>query len=269
MIVGIVGTSYCGSTCLELLLGTQPDFQCVGEASYTLRKSADWCYCVFCGEECPIYSPEIREICTRQPHLLYSMLAKASLPKNFVVSDKHPLILHVYGGIDIAILLYKSPPAFCYSYHGHENIDFADGAMEWLRFHDEALRYLKWLKVPTVVVPYFRICEETDAEIKRLCSLLNTQWDSMTIKKWNSPEGLHRIGGNSGTLYSVMPGEKQEHLWKLDSWYQGDNAGKLRLDTRSESIPKADLSRIIAISGIEKMEAYLEELSYRDKLEVF
>ena len=256
----ICGISFCGSTVMNLVLGSLPDAAAIGESHWIVDRLIDQKrnrlrYCRLCDKYCDILTTEFRDE-MRVSENWYSDIAKKLKTDVLVSSDKNPNYLKRFDGYmdSKLIVLFKNPLFSWESFWKRRNLEignlrhrqigvFLEHYCENYDFfldlkkggkHDNIL-FLEWdtfLMSPTSV-------------LKKLCQKLELQYSSDALEYWNKRH--HYIGGNF-SIYSRL---------------NGKGAGSLALRTphllREPKIKKSDKQMILEHKIVEAYHRMKEE----------
>ena len=209
-----LGTSFCGSTLLDLLLERAAvEVTGVGEIHHAHDSShSPWCYPCLRQKihDCPLNKAIIayRES-DAGPMELYEFVGKALGIDVIHTSDKASCFVKkhsVYDEMD-AIILYKHPLRAFASHRRH----YPDGplnfyASTWETIYGHAIRSTCKRKL---YLRYEDLCKHTEAALQAICNTFDLTYDPTWVDTWQDIAGRHRIGGNSlaiqGTQLEAKP----------------------------------------------------------------
>lgn len=208
----VLGTGYCGSSLLNLLLDSQPRIRGLGEA-INLVDPIGRRYCSSCVipvQECPLFGAVDDG---RFYGSIFDYYDDADVlidtSKDWKLSvTAHPLEDDVDYRL---IVLSKSPHEYAYSLCGHNStMNVQDGFTLWLNAYPSILRHgsqFDRLGPDRVMTQTYQdLAADTAGSIDRLCDFLMTDsnWDNST-QWWNSDS--HIVGGNNAVFAQITSKE--------------------------------------------------------------
>lgn len=265
--IAILGTSYCGSTILEMLLDSQPGMVGAGEVRWFADAPNDQPsrqVCTIHHAACPVFTDKLRAECRAYPRELYQRVQRALDAPVLLTSDKHSEVYQIHGFPDKAIVCFKHPAASVLSFMKHEKIEPSEHLKWWHIIYSKNLAFLEAHEIPYICVQSENLVN-TDFEIERIMNFLDMPFDRSALKHWWNKEGSHRIGGNSGVHKNINWDDTRWIVGNSNvSWYK-ENYRQIVCDERW----KSDLSERDLRDVAENVEAmnlfrYLERRAKDD-----
>lgn len=217
MIVGTFGIAYCGSTLLDLLLGTQPEITAWGEIRHFAISS--WFECCICGSGCQIFTPEFKTEIRSHPQNLYCFLGDRQESGILLISDKDVIFYQRGGGLswgsDKAIVLFKHPLDAGRSAQRRDGVNPHYALKSWQAGYEKVIDYLRAEDLSTIYVYLDFLLVNPEKEVERICSFLETPFDPERLKYCWDRTNLHRIGGNSDVVALLDEGPDPFWLDKI------------------------------------------------------
>jgi hypothetical protein len=208
----IMGTSFCGSTLLGLVLGRLAGVANVGESHWLIHKrrqrsSQDlpptpegFEQCMSCGPHCPIVTDDLRRRLADTAQDFYATLAAAYSADIIVTSDKSP---HHVLGLDPllqndTIVLFRDPLANWQSHRArHPAFASAQGQRDyfrnWADGYDILLRYFHNAGTK-IIVNFDEFAAEPRRVLHAICRRLSLPFDPESLAYWRTRQ--HFVGGN-------------------------------------------------------------------------
>ncbi len=195
----IIGTSYSGSSLLNLLLDAQPGMRGLGEAVHLVRGNSD-VHCILCAKpirECPVHA-------IVEPGRFYESLFDHYGDCDILVDSSKS----VHGCLDShsfewaleyrVILLSKAPHEFAWSsIHHHEGQTPETAFQLYIDFYAEQIRLLFgqcWFRPWRCLrLTYRQLTTSTEATLRRLVHFLRGDGEPAETA-WQTD--THIIGGN-------------------------------------------------------------------------
>lgn len=221
--IAILGSSYCGSTLLGLVLGALPGVANVGESHWLLEPRPagtpdafnltrdGYEQCLFCGGNCPVVADDLRRRLADPEADFYGALAAAYGTRIVVTSDKtyhHVLRLDPALCHD-AVIVFRHPMANWRSHANHTSRSS----------HEEQTSYFeKWSVMYTgfmdnypnggdkIFVDFDRFVSDPGAVASRLCRGLGLPYRPGALSYWRRAQ--HCIGGNIGLRRRLLAGDE-------------------------------------------------------------
>ncbi|HUY88534.1 MAG TPA: hypothetical protein VMV10_07355 [Pirellulales bacterium] len=204
----IIGTPYCGSSLLNLLLDSQPAVRGLGEA-LNLLPGQPPAPCSRCGEHvgaCPLYKATDR---SRFYGSLFDFYPNSSVLIDSSKDFSWCFLLHRFEPAFAykPIVLSKAPHEFARSWLGHHPGDSAPAA--YLRYIEFYTQQLDWLACQPWFTPgdckaiaYRELARRPQRALKGVCDFLGVpySWDPAW---WRSDS--HIIGGNGIVSAQTSP----------------------------------------------------------------
>ncbi|SHI37703.1 hypothetical protein SAMN04488096_101346 [Mesonia phycicola] len=277
-VIFIIGTGHCGSTLLDLLLGSHSEMVSLGEVYKVLNFENEVPVCNICGENCELWTPELRDRLIKyyNPSISQRVLAKlfSKQKKEFLFYSKifqdtgkdilvdssknagwilrNGKVLVENGIKPILIYLSRDGRAVVNSYfrkypeRGLDNI-----AENWnARVKKINQVYSKWDFGSKLSVKYKNLAQQPVEVVKAIVDLIEVNYEPEMMRFWEHKH--HLVSGNAGTKSMLVKFHKEnEHKdWiKLNSkgYYKNHELG-IRFDERW----KTELSKT-QIKSIEKI----------------
>ncbi len=208
----IVGSSYCGSTLLNILLGAHPRVAGGGELHWLVRaddrQRAHEGLCVFCKEDCRLWTPAVRDAITAD--MLYETTARV-FGKPFVCdASKMPAWSEFMAPLTAArrlrILMVKHPLRHVASFVEKERRRDPSSPLADI---DEVLRQLAIFYKDAHAEPIDRLLRYEDLAADprgvatELLGRFGLAYDT-AMDDWRA-HPHHHIGGNAGPRSQILP----------------------------------------------------------------
>jgi tetratricopeptide (TPR) repeat protein len=210
-VILFVGTSYCGSTLVNSVLGAHPDIAGAGEMHWLVHEPpaerAREGRCVFCGDSCKLWTPELRAdldaanlydltagaygkafVCdtSKMPDWSEFMAAHTAAPRTRVLLVKHPIRI---VASNLANAQATGDPA---------KADM-DGVLRG--YSDLCARAMH--NPPDLVLRYEDFVASPSAALTPILNAFGLAWDD-AMADWRS-HPHHYIGGNVGPRSQIAP----------------------------------------------------------------
>jgi len=229
-VIFVLGTSYSGSTLLNQLLDTQPGVRGLSEANHWFDESAG-AYCAHCNAP-------LRE-CVRWRQFAFNLdfyeTAFAAYPDSHTLVNcaKHPSLafqlmpLPPDGVVCRAVVLYKYPHEFAWSFIHHEGATLEKSFREWIGVNRYVFRYLNIGRDPreaplrkhypcpfiseqdVLALPYRELALEPAKNLRRICQKWGIAFDVLAAASpWSRPKDTCMVGGNMA-LFAQRTGDAQ------------------------------------------------------------
>jgi len=240
----ILGTSWCGSSLLNALLGTQPGVAALGEAAHLRRLDRTDAWCARC--RCPVQQCRLADAVS--PQRFYASLFQLHPQCSLIVdsSKNWPVILDGYRPERQfryqAVLLSKSPHRFAHSLLTHQpGPSVADAFELWMRFHQRTLAHLALLAEPSYAagdwaagpaiaaadlraVSYAALAAHPTGVVARICEFVGLRFERQRLSGWCRPPQHCVIGGNVA-IYAQLTGNRR-FFEPQSSYLGGKYAGR-------------------------------------------
>lgn len=212
-VILILGSSYSGSTLLDLVLGTLPGVADVGEAHWLVdpRRIADdnrtrldadgYEQCWHCGPRCPILTDDLRHR-LRQPDADYfGLLGEAFGANTLVVADKayHHALRFDPGLAHDALVVFRHPLSNWRSYAAHTSrSDAASQATYFQAWHAAYAAFLDNYQPlgRTLYVDHKQFSRSPQTQLQGICAALGLPYDASALRY--GAVAHHCVGGNPG-----------------------------------------------------------------------
>jgi len=213
-VIGILGSSWCGSTYVNLVLGSLPGCCATGEDHVLSRPHPDRSpACGVHGEDCPVITPDLRARCSWGT--TWEVLAQAQGASVAVTSNKlaenytEALASRAW---DLGhVVLWRTPEEYVQSELKHHPDRTARRAAEdWAWVYRQIRDYLAQARRRVVVVPYRAWCEAPAHWLRRICDAMDLPHDSGARAYWTKDH--HIVGGNAGAYIPLRPLDHPETL---------------------------------------------------------
>ena len=226
--IEIGGTSYSGSTTLNLILGSLPGVIAIGESHWlvdmheklrlkhqlqkkTIFESSDEEYdkafyqCRLCNNNCTHYTREFRQKLKSGSHTTWHKeLAQQFKSDIIVTSDKHPDIIRRLDNSlsNATVVLFKHP------YNAWLSYQKRNPSLSYF-IHEYTYAYQRFLydyvnKGPLIFLQWERFVDTPEEYLKILCNKLEIPFDQNALNYWQKKH--HYIGGN----YNVYDKEESD-----------------------------------------------------------
>jgi len=226
--IGILGTSYCGSTLLSFMMDCMPNVTSVGEV-YAKTKEKNRLpekpyFCTCCRDKgCPYITRDF--VMTLRPDNVYRRFAqrfKLGEKDTLLTSDKsyaayeaavphHRLDFPAKG-----ILMFKRPEANIKSFMTHAGLrdnpmDFDEAVKTWTGWYQQCLVTLHRLRMPFVTVQYEDFAKNPGFELKRICDAFDIEYNYDALQYWKYEH--HQCGGNTGAHINILGTKFTDGWW--------------------------------------------------------
>lgn len=205
--IGILGTAYCGSTLVSIVLGRARRVLFTSEVFQILRKGPDGTRCRICRGTCPFWTPEFLRACHDAPDRYDRITdrARVALGCTHVVFKEgdwrvYESACREGNRFDHYILLMKRPEAYAFSCSVHEGTALAESLDRYARTYRESLRFIERTGVPACVVFLDAIAERPAIEVERLCRQLDIPYSDDLVKLGWQPWMHPLAAGNAGAF---------------------------------------------------------------------
>jgi tetratricopeptide (TPR) repeat protein len=211
-VILVVGSSYCGSTLLNVILGAHPKIGGGGELHWLIREPpavrAQEGLCVFCGERCRVWTAQARA--DADAGNIYD-LAASVLRKPFVCdSSKMPdwsaFIAPFTPVRRVRVLMVKHPIRQVASFvEKARRIDRQNGMTDIDKVLDQLAKlYDQVRRDPTdFVLRYEDLVADRRQALSPILASLGLAWDG-AMDDWRTAPH-HDIGGNAGPRSQIAP----------------------------------------------------------------
>lgn len=207
-VVRIVGTSYCGSSLLSLLLNTQEDICALGEAHNAYLGPKD-CFCT-CGNKV-VQCGFFRSI---RPQSFYRDCFERLACGVLVDSSKNRHLLHPAHDPDfryVTVFLSKSPPGFAHSQRWHEpsshGSTVAGVLASYISFYEQHLEKYPEEPGARYVLSYEAMMRDPATAVRDICRLCGIGFSEARMESWWKTDS-HILGGNSNVHRQVRGFER-------------------------------------------------------------
>jgi hypothetical protein len=221
--IAILGSSYCGSTLLSLVLGALPGVANVGESHWLLEPRPagtpdafnltrdGYEQCLFCGGNCPVIDDDLRRRLAGPEADFYGTLAAAYGTRIIVTSDKayhHVLRLDPALCHD-AIIVFRHPMSNWESHVNHTNKSSREEQKNY--FEKWSIMYTSFIDTDPnggkkIFVDFDCFISDPGAVALRLCRVLGLPYMPKVLSYWRHPQ--HCIGGNIGLRRRLLAGDE-------------------------------------------------------------
>jgi tetratricopeptide (TPR) repeat protein len=208
----IVGSSYCGSTLLNILLGSHPKVVGGGELHWLVHESAVVREreggCVFCGNACKIWTPEVRNNVNSSN--LYDVTARAFSKPIVCDASKMPdwssFMATAAKAPMVRILLVKHPLRHVASFvEKARRLDYMKSMTSIDRILDQLTK--RYIEARTervdILLRYEDLVSGPRAATTELLAKFDLDYDP-AMENWRTAEH-HYIGGNAGPRSQIAP----------------------------------------------------------------
>ena len=215
-LIGIVGTSYCGSTLLSFILGSHPEVFATSELN-TLFRQKEKTQCSICKEECSFWTKEfVKDLLNNIKERYFWVAEKANndLDKTITVfSDKNP---KVYQASKIQcnkyITLFKRPEALVNSYKIHNKSENLNDPLQlYIETYNSSFELSN-----NEYIFYDDFAKNPEKIIKYLCKDIDIKYSKDMLDFWNHEH--HTISGNSGVHMHVWGEERRDKTFDTPYW---------------------------------------------------
>jgi hypothetical protein len=259
--IGIVGTAFCGSTLVSVILDGLPEVAAVGETHCIIDKDMTRMWnCRTCGNECEYLTDEFFDRLRNDPSDWWKKFRQQmNMPasrhgsddakreiKHIVASEKWFAIYDKLGLPDQALLIWRNPVSWCCSWLMHKAMNKRNdvtlgelnptesdirGAMsKWVNFYRNALLWIRKRRIGSVFLHFESFVVDTRYELGRLCTRFGIEYSSSAIY-YTSMEH-HHICGNGGVTISSPPAEGKKGRKYWEEHLKEIPHGKLSKDLR-------------------------------------
>jgi len=221
---GIIGTSFCGSTLLSFILGSNECIFATSELN-TLVRQKENTKCSICGKKCKFWTKEFVKHLSSNLDYRYNIVseeAKAKFEKHItIISDKHPktyknsMWCTKFNGF---ITLFKRPEAYVNSCKIHLP---KNSIINHLRAYTETYQQALNMKNNQFIF-YDDLAINPESIIEDICQKIGVVYTPTMLEFWNYQH--HTLGGNSGTHMHVWSKEKRDGI--INSKYWGEEYSK-------------------------------------------
>jgi hypothetical protein len=212
-LIGLVGSSYSGSTMVSMVLGGMHGVFAIGESLWIEKYSDDdILYCEECKGNCTIISNAVRKEMNNNKRKWWELIAGASQKEIIISSDKTPMFFDKHGMPDRVILLWKEPIAWMRSVminEGKLSKGYKELQGDSLTLFEERMRLaqkqwathyrmvLSWVNkncLDYISVKLEDFSLNPELSTKLLCEKIGIQYDGNALA---NRKVRHMIGGNS------------------------------------------------------------------------
>lgn len=248
-VIFILGTGHCGSTLLDLILGSHSDTFSLGEIYTVLKKVMNEPLCDLCVEECEIWTPQLRKKLKQcyNPNLIQRIISKINLEK----TTETRFYEHIYKKVNQPILidssknagwiyrngeqLYKSnkyEPILLYLsrdgravinsyYRKYPEKEIENIAHNWNNRIEKINKcFSDWGFAKKIHIKYEDIAKEPVETIQKILGFLDIDYQPQMMRFWEHQH--HLVNGNAGTKSMILKFQKQ-HLHK--DWINNNKKG--------------------------------------------
>ena len=274
-LITIWGSSFCGSTVMQCVLGSLPGVATSGEDHVLsdLEQFPD-AGCTAHRQACPVVTPEF--VASVKVETLYEQLADIFGVDTLVTADKIPALykrLLPYGDRNVmAIVLFRHPAAYAYSCKKREGRpthisgSARSRATAWSRRYEDALEYLELEEIPYIVVDYVRFMSRPGKSLRSLCKWLDVPFDRGALSWWKTDH--HYLGGNDGVSFqlsgrgSVAGKRYRKNFATEDTQFVRDNFRSLTPDESwKTALPEEEIQEVLGMKEVMDLYAKLKDLS--------
>lgn len=264
--IAILGTSYCGSTLLEMLLDSQPGLAGAGEVRWFTDAPENQKFksiCTIHSFSCPVFTDKLRQECRKYPRELYQRVQRALDAPVLLTSDKHYQVYEIHGFPDKAIVCFKHLAGSVLSFKRHEGISTQEHLECWQSIYLNNFAFLDSYEIPYICVQAENLWN-TEYEIRRIMNFLDMPFDKEALKRWWDKKNIHRIGGNSGVHKNL---DWDNPNWTVEtsniSWYKM-NYRKIVPDTRWKTdLLEEDLQLVEDNKEVMELFRYLSKMALK------
>lgn len=211
-LIGIVGTTYCGSTVLSRMLAAYPAVASAGEVQHILKPGgrAKYSPCSVCYDQCPVFTRAMIDRCTEAT--LYHKVAAAFDKPILVVSDKSPASYRRFAEPKTmeGIVLYRRPEGYATSARRYEGANPLQAARTWARLYAQALAWCETFLNRHVVVSLEWLAEDHVPRMRQIAKEMDLGPGEVPV----DPSTLvyHHVHGN--TAAHKREGVFVDRRWK-------------------------------------------------------
>lgn len=229
-VIYILGTGHCGSTLLDLILGSHSNMFSLGEVYRVVSSDLPLPICDICEEECQFWKPELvtklrkaykptlavrigrkMGLMERQEVAFYRSLFEASKKNILVDSSKNPGWINRNGKVlessnikPILLYLSRDGRAVVNSYfrkypeRGLEHI-----AHNW-NSRVTAINecFTSWSSESKIHIRYEELAKNPRETIKKIMDFIQTPCEEEMMRFWEKPH--HLVNGNAGTKSMLL-----------------------------------------------------------------
>ena len=207
LVVHIFSTSYAGSTWLNLLLGAHPRAMSVGEIKSILKVGA--AVCTIHGQDCPVWPGVVLDDPARN---IYHQLHTLTGRDTFVVNNSRKYLwAQQSAGFDQKFIHLVRDGRAIVASHLRKFADRTawEASRIWRREVRRNLRLMRRQASTDVChVVYENLKQDTEGQLRRICGFLGLAFDEAMLEFWKADQ--HFLGGNRGTLFSLMKATGRE-----------------------------------------------------------
>jgi len=205
--IGILGSAYCGSTLVSIVLGRARHVLFTSEVFQVRKKGPAGIRCRSCRETCPFWSPDFLRVCHDAPDRYDRIVdrARAVLGCTHVVFKEGDW--HVYetarregNRFDHFILLMKRPEAYAFSCAVHEGLPVAESLDRYVRTYRGALGFIERTEVPACVVSFDAFAERPAIQAERVCRHVGIPYADTLVELGWQPWMHPLTAGNAGAF---------------------------------------------------------------------
>jgi len=231
-VVCITGTGHCGSTLLDLLLGSHSEAFSLGEfhtIQKLIRKDNQDGICIICGSKCEFWSERTsqrllrlfyqtdsfaRKVCSRLIRLLYnpyrlmfrwsgaSVLVDSSKGMNWFKAQFRPRYA-VAGFEQVLIWVYRDGRAVVNSYHRkYPELGIEHHTNHWLQSVAKLEESFATFDGPKLKIAYEDLTLNPEAATQRVCEFLDLKYEPEMLRYWEHDH--HHLFGNAGTNNAII-----------------------------------------------------------------
>jgi hypothetical protein len=294
-VIAVLGRSYCGSSILNLVLGSHSCTFGAGELYRTVMRP-DKAYCAICRGHCSVWTPDTIQRLNLDN--VYETLAKRTGADTIIDSSKVPgwfsKAMNARTNVEfIPTLLVKHPLRHISSFVANQffrdeslpHRDAPETRQRLLSFANEQLRktlqaYTRILDNPTFqphgpvrILAYESFVADPDSALKPTLNAAGLEFEPRMLEYLKQEH--HPVGGNTGAhLQLRLQGkfEKQARHWIEHSnpdrswrrYYAGTAAAGLNIDDKfRETLREEEVSAILAQVDYQRLCAML---GYQEKI---
>lgn len=227
MNIGIIGTSYCGSTLTSVLLDGMPGVSAVGETYCILDKDmSKMRNCLTCADECEYLTDAFIASMKADPSDWWSKLRSQFGAEHIVLSDKWHVLYERLGLPDIVLMIWREPAKWCCSWLMHQalkirddvtlttlypsNDDVISSLKIWSNFYDAAITWTSCRGIKTIGLSFDDLLSDPTTELEMLCRRLGIEYSSDALDYMSKPH--HHIRGNA-SVTRTTPSDKHPEYW--------------------------------------------------------
>lgn len=233
MIIGIVGSSYCGSTLMSVILDGIPGVAAVGETHCIIDRDMSKMHnCRTCGNYCYYLTDDFFEELRRDRAKWWEKFQKQFSVEHIVASEKWFSLYDTLGLPDVVLLLWRNPASWACSWIMHSRKKVRDVTLSelkpsdrevesavgtWVNFY---LNALGWVKdrcgrgsgIRPISLCFDRFLDHPNSVLLDLCHSIGLHFSASALNYAESAH--HHICGNGGVTISAPPGHgKEKHRY--------------------------------------------------------